>query len=258
MHYIKFLLVIIFILNTLRLFPQNTRVEIKNISSSFDTCCIYVKYDLLKSSAKEKYKTAVLFDTKNGIINPKSISGDVGSFLKGGKNKTIKWNVLEDDLEIIGEVTPKIQIVDYNEKIGGPFNSIYSLLIPGLGDYKVRKNADIRKGFYKPYFTTILTYGIAGYGVYQKFRSDKYYKKYLDTWSQSEIDEFYKKSNNSHKQYLIAVGTAAVIWIADISYVFIKGIINKKKMKKKSAQASGNFLMNYDTKSLQADYYYKF
>ncbi len=254
------LAIFLFFLFCVKVFSQSTEAEVKKVAATTEGNTIIINYNIEKSSRKEKYKTSLLFRTNESTwIIPKTIKGDVNTFIKGGKNKTIQWDVLKDTVGISCKITPYVRITGFTEKLGGPANALYSLLAPGMGDYGVTKNEDLHRCFYKPYFTTILAYGSLGYGIFQKIRSDQFYSKYKDTWSQSEIDSYYKKANSGHKQYIIAVSVAASIWIADIAYVIYKGITNKQNEKKEKKSGVGGLYLNYDqTGGMQTGYFMRF
>jgi len=55
----------------------------------------------------------------------------------------------------------------------------------------------------KPYFKTILSYGLVGYGLFQKFQSNNYYEDYNNSNNREDFDGLYKNANNANHQFYI-------------------------------------------------------
>jgi len=113
--------------------------------------------------------------------------------------------------------------------IGGSDNFIFSVFVPGLGNYFVNGGkGSIWGKNSSPLVTTIITLGFVSTGIYLKMESNKSYDSYHNATEQSEIDKFYNKANNQNKTAYILMGTGAVLWIYDIIWTAKTGAQNKK------------------------------
>lgn len=105
---------------------------------------------------------------------------------------------------------------------GGPVNSLYSIAVPGLGNYKVRKN--------QPYWIiSVVSLGAVGYGIFSKYKASDQYNSYKIASTQEKIDDYYTKANRNHLIGSYAITVGGTIWLADIVNVAIKGFRNKQK-----------------------------
>lgn len=135
-------------------------------------------------------------------------------------NFTIQFNkaVINDTSHV------KSKLLEYKDT-GGPSNALLSLLVPGLGDYRVTYGKKSGVG------TALWTYGLIGAGVGLKFYSNSEYDKYHAATSQEAMDDHYIKANYSNQAFYACVGTGALIWIYDIIWVWKTGAENVKKQK---------------------------
>jgi len=112
--------------------------------------------------------------------------------------------------------------INLSKNSGGPLNSLYSLAIPGLGNYKVRKR--------HPYWIiSTVSLGAVGYGIYSKYKAADQYDSYKKATTQEKINDYYIKANRNHLIGSYAITVGGVIWLADITNVIIKGLKNNKK-----------------------------
>jgi len=74
----------------------------------------------------------------------------------------------------------------------GPSTALYSLAVPGLGNYKMSNK--------KPYYwaITAAAYGMVGYGIFSKIQSNNQYQNYKTATTPSEINSMYQKANKNH------------------------------------------------------------
>jgi tetratricopeptide (TPR) repeat protein len=115
-----------------------------------------------------------------------------------------------------------ISLIKY--KVRGPGNSLYSLLIPGLGSHRVtygRKGVGVFAGF------TCFTAA----AIYYRYVSNQFYNSYLSAVTQTEIDSYYKKANDAH-HIALALGTVSVsLYLYDFFRSFGIGCRNLSKTK---------------------------
>ncbi|MEO1653787.1 MAG: hypothetical protein AAFU64_09590, partial [Bacteroidota bacterium] len=106
------------------------------------------------------------------------------------------------------------------------------LLVPGLGDGKVRNG-------YNYGWITALTYGSLGAGVYYHFRARSKFDDYEARLPNTEeehnnlFDEA-RRSQRISRGFLIAGGG---IWLADIIGVYIRGLKNKRRLRREQEEA---------------------
>lgn len=209
---------------------QNPKV--KNLGIEIKDDKVLFNYDLIAKDTN-KIQTVELFliDNDYNICVPKKIKGDYGKAVLPGENKLIEWDVYKDDVIISQKLKPKIVVNGI--KKGGASNAVYSILVPGLGDYFVADHKDM---FIKPYIRTLATLGIFGLGIYATIEREEipiygWVEKYSG-WGNDEIVwdiKGYKYDNAffSNDAELLLI-TGATLWIADIIWVFMKGMENDK------------------------------
>ncbi len=186
---------------------------------------VLIHYDLVNASPVERFEIEVAFvDDEDFYYYPRTTTGDVGAGIRGGKNKRIVWDIFED-VDELGRVKAIVNISSITEEPGGPAYALLSVPVPGLGDVFV---TNTKTAVIKPWYKTILAYGLVGYGVYQKTRSDKYYDDYLASTEREDFDNLYNKANSANRQFYVFTGLGAAVWVSDIIWVTVKGFSNNR------------------------------
>ena len=239
---------IIFIILTVAIFTPITKAQeakVKNVDLKVKDNKVIVNYELISNEKSDNNNIELFFiDDRYTIKVPKKLDGDFGENINPGSNKTIEWDVFKDNITIAQKLQPKI-IVNGIKK-GGSKNAYLSMLIPGLGDYFVKNHKDM---IIKPYLRTISTLGLVGLGVYalnerhqEPIMSVKYRTERYDSNNDGEIT--YEDGTRSI-EVPILIGTqtknwlfsndaevflisGAVLWIADVIWVYSKGLENEK------------------------------
>ena len=200
---------------------------------------IIVSFDILKSSPIEKYEVELFFEDEDGNrLYTSNVIGDIGKEIPGGKGKQITWDFFKDVDELYA-ILPVVRITKVNRYPGGPGNALYSVFVPGLGDRYVINHHGMA---IKPYYKTIAAYGLIGYGVFQKIRSDNYYNDYSNSENYTDLDDLYNKANKSNHQFYVAAGLGIAIWATDVIWVTLKGFQNNNKNKKNPQSYENNRL----------------
>ncbi len=230
MKFIKFYFFIILIVISLtNSYSQKSKAQIKNVDFTYnaENQIIVVIYDINNSSAIERYNIELTFVDFNGNrIIPRSIRGDVGNDVKGGKNKVIYWDVL-NDVEELGRVRARVTVKGVTEHLGNSSNAFLSVLVPGLGDYYVKNKKNM---IIKPVFRTITAYGLMGYGIYNYIDFNKKYNEYNDeSTPREDFDHLYDEATKSLHRAYITSSIGAAIWASDVLWVAIKGAKNKRR-----------------------------
>lgn len=209
-------------------------LRIKFLNADLDTATntIKIKYDL-KGPKNRYYNLKLLYSNNRGnsFKGPlRSLKGDFGDSTRVGKGKEVAWEFLKDNpyfngknimFRIEAEEIPKMSVA-------GPRNALWSLLLPGLGDLKVRNG-------YHYEWIAATTFALLGTGVFFYLKASRelndYNKRIPNT--QSEHNQLFKNARSSRQLsygFFIAGGA---IWLADIIGVYIRGVKNKRRFSPK-------------------------
>lgn len=214
--------------------------EIKNVSFSTTDEDVIVSYDLVNCPSSWSYDVRIEAEIieGNGIsetVVAKTVEGDLDK-IKQGKNKTVRWRVLEDMDEIDGKLTITVRIIDShyfgsrstsvkknNSELMGPKAALYSLILPGLGDLLVSDGEDAK-------ITAVLfggSYLLSGLYAFSTYsKSQEYYTLYREATTQDAMDRNYNLANDQYQVSKMWLGIAGVVMVTDVTYVIIRGLIN--------------------------------
>ncbi len=245
----KYLILIIIIISqvfSFSVYSQDLDAEIKNLDMTVVNNKVVITYDIVNFMPKETYTVRLNFVDKDlNFTYPNSLAGDVGINVSGGNNKKIEWDIINDQITIRDKLEPSLSlngVSKYQSEGGGPSNAIFSILIPGLGDYFV---ADIKNMKIKPYFKTISSLGLITMGF---VAGNKRKPNYLLVPAHEELYVYYTNRGRQESHIWVEdewvedgtdywlfkgdkevfIGIGASIWIADIFWVYMKGSLNDK------------------------------
>ncbi|MFC2116465.1 hypothetical protein ACFLTU_08305 [Bacteroidota bacterium] len=237
-----FLCISIF-LTSFNSYSQETKADIPDESITFEAVemegtKIVVYYNIVNSSPIERFEIELAFvDDEDFYYYPKSTTGDVGPGIKGGKKKRIVWDIFQD-VDALGRVRPIIIVSSITQVPGGPGKSLLSIPVPGLGDMWV---TNTKTAVIKPYYKTILAYGLVGYGVFQKIQYNSFYDDYITSNDRGNFDNLYNKANSANHQFYIFTAMGAAVWLYDVIWVTAKGISNTKNPDNSQAYVRNRF-----------------
>jgi len=98
------------ILQNAELYAQNTRARIQNTRNRFEEGKLYIQYDINDAEPNEYFTIWVEITTSKGVkINAKSLTGDVGDGILGGKDKLIIWDKEQDNMFFKDEYYVKVK-----------------------------------------------------------------------------------------------------------------------------------------------------
>ena len=146
------------------------------------------------------------------VLEPKSLSGDIGENIKAGPGKQIIWDLGKDNIRINEEIFVQVKA----EKMIKDFNKgtaiLLSAAVPGLGQSRVYGG--------KPVWIA----GIAAYGclVSSVALNRIAYNEYQDYKMITELqdrNELYDKVQSKDKISEICAYTAGGIWLANIIWM---------------------------------------
>ncbi len=201
---------------------------------------VEIKYDITGSTFDRVHQIDfIVIDNMGNIVYPDSVSGDIGRKVPARKNNKIIWDIYKEFDVVYGDFQPQI-ILDGSAKYGikgGPENAIFSLLVPGLGDYFVADHKNMR---IKPYYKTAFTYGLLGLSLAAKLNREQippvmsppgwYYGAdgliYKDDWWVSKIErtDYWLFAHDA--EIFLGIGIAA--WLTDLIWVARQGVKNNK------------------------------
>ncbi len=224
------LLLVFFLVSSLDIQAQKIRID--EAYADREAKKIYIPYEIKESSKYQNlYKIAISYTQDKGKTYKgplEKVTGDVGLDVEPGE-KLIIWDYAEEDSTFNGEnVVFKLAIVSKLDPryLGGPENALYSLLLPGLGNTKVRPPAK------KWYLSTVGVFSLIGTGIYVRAKSNQTLDEYRQSTSIADAQELFDKSNNQKTASGILFVTAGAVWLTDIIQVAIKGFKNKKAAQK--------------------------
>jgi len=235
-------LIIIFLSLPLQTFGQRT-TSIRNTTFELKERTLITTYDLVSKDNEPKSIVFFLWDNNYNVLKPKSLSGDHGTNIEPGENKTIVWNLYDDNELIKGKVRPVV-ILEDQLRYGGAKNAFLSVIVPGLGGYFVEDYRNIR---FKPYYRTASVIGLSALGVVglQNYSREKLYT-YVVNWRTNQPELTFNGYGDSSYwlfpyDYAIFFGSAAAIWLYDIIWV---AAIGGKNQKLKKAYNDISFLVS--------------
>jgi hypothetical protein len=83
--------------------------SIENVKATFGEGKVTLSYDLLRTDPNQSYFVEVFGSHNNYSSALKTVTGDVGSNIKGGTGKKITWDVKTDLVTYKGEITFRVK-----------------------------------------------------------------------------------------------------------------------------------------------------
>ncbi|GAB4397566.1 MAG: hypothetical protein OHK0053_14310 [Microscillaceae bacterium] len=216
-------------------FLKKLEAEIYDTQVMPEDTSILVKYHL--SGYKRRYYEVKLYYSNNGGNSYKGplrlLDGDFGDSTRTGRDKQIRWDFYRENPYFDGKrIMFKIQATEMPKIAnGGPENAFRSLLVPGLGDTKVRNG-------YNYGWITALSYGCLGTGALFQLRASNKYDDYQARIANTESEhrdlfQQAERSQNWATGFFIAGGA---IWAADIVGVYLRGLKNRRRLAQEAAE----------------------
>ncbi len=189
---------------------------------------LLIHYDILDSERSQRFSVEIEISYPNGTrLKTSTLSGDIGSEVNGGKNKTIIWDLEADriiiDNEILIKITANIisggsEPEEVNSSSAGLGNKrmglmLQSAVLPGLGLSRYKGGPHWIKG--------IAGYGcIAGSVIYNRFALDSYTQYKLQT-DEGDADRYYELAVKQDQISEVLLFTAIGIWVVDLVWTFM-------------------------------------
>lgn len=195
---------------------------------------IYISYDILNSLPSESFEILLeVKDSEGNIIDARTLTGDVGRSVSGGKNKSIQWDLEADELilntmifvniyaeKVVVEpqgiqtktdenFTPENRLQGYSRTS----LILQSVAVPGLGLTRVTGNPHWIKG--------VTAYGCLGGAIVLNRMAISTYDDFLSAETPEDADALYSKSSTQDVISETMVYVAIGIWVIDLVWTFI-------------------------------------
>ncbi len=210
--------------NKLAVELQNAKITLNQTDTTID-----IPYTL-RGYRNRLYLVKLSYSNNNGTSYKgplRSVTGDVGDSLQAGKNRKIAWKFKRDNPYFDGKnISFKLEATEMPKiAIGGSRNALRSLLMPGLGDIKVRNG-------YNYGWIAVGTYASLATGGYFAYRAQQVYKNHQnrianDATAHEGYFKDAKRLQNISTGFFIA---GASVWIGDIIGVYFRGLKNKRRI----------------------------
>lgn len=232
------------------LFKNKIGVELQNsnISLNQTDTTISIPYTL-KGYRTRFYIVKLSYSNNNGTSYKgplRSVSGDVGDSIRAGKNRKIAWKFKNDNPYFDGKnISFKLEAIEMPKiAIGGPRNALRSMLMPGLGDSKVRNG-------YNYGWIAAGTYACLATGGYFAYKAQQTYKDHRNRIANdANTHESYfkdaKRFQNISTGFFLA---GASVWIGDVIGVYFKGLKNRRRIAREKEKLEAE--KNGETSSLR-------
>ncbi|MBO0935275.1 hypothetical protein J2I47_01815 [Fibrella sp. HMF5335] len=212
-------------------------VLVSNVRVDLDTNRVKVLYDATGMTPHDSVYIQVE-SRERGLLHAVTVTGDVGTEVLSGRNKTIYWDYrldgihLDDAIRVTVLVKQPGQLVSKEQVTvgGGPTNALLSVLAPGVGTIFVQPN---RKIGLRPLLTGAYV-GLWIYGLARKSQSTDRYDLYTRQLNWAD----YTEANQLHHQYLVASWAAVALLLTDVTYTFLRGRKNEQ-LKRAARQRVG-------------------
>ncbi len=219
---------------------SQSKATIENVDFFQDGDNIIIKYDILKAKNNETFTIWVEVHTsKSGKINPKSVMGDVGNYVSGGKGKEIIWNVKGDNINLDEEISIEVMgkpnaiakdvskypppvKVKSDRKVSVPAAMGLSLILPGLGNTYAKKG-----GAY--WLLGVVGYGMIAGSIVMNNSAYNAYEDYKDEADFDERKNLHDKAVRNDRMSKYLIYGAAGLWVIDLVWTGLQaGNVNKK------------------------------
>jgi len=201
--------------------------EIQNISFKAQHDTLVVTYDIENAERKELFDISLVITTASGkLIRPRSVSGDVGPSVEGGKGKVIYWDANRDQIFLNEGIEVEIEAVALGvpEKFVSRGKAVLlSAIVPGLGITKLNKGG--------PYWImAVATYGAVAGSVVFYFLAEDNFNKYLASMDIDERNTLHSKVESQNTISDVLMYSAGAVWIGNMIWTLVQP--NKTKQAK--------------------------
>jgi hypothetical protein len=203
-----------------------SKARIENIDFNLVGENIVITYDIADYASGEKFDIEIeVFSESGKKLEARSLAGDVGRDIAGGKGKSVTWDFQNDNADLTEGIYVEVNAISHlvpevkekPERRGGSLGGalIKSIVFPGWG------NSSISGG---PYWLM----GFAGYGCMagsylMNQQASQCYDDYLLASDTDERDNLFNDAESKNQLSKILFGAGAIVWVTDITILLIKG-----------------------------------
>lgn len=191
--------------------------HISKPSLAYTNNILTINYDITGCGRNEYVDvTAIIVNSQGDTLKPKFITGDIGSMITCGANKTIEWNLAKDNFKIndnieviIKGVRHAVPVSNVEENMYSRSNIIFrSAIMPGWGQSKASG---------KPIYlvTGCVFYAAVSASVYYGLKTPDLKQEYMKA-PDALRDEKYETWQKSYNMSRYMSFGAAGIWAANI------------------------------------------
>ncbi len=217
------LLIGIFIINPVL---AQKKAEVKVTDLQYAGNKVIISYDIVNFDKNDRFVVWVDIYLANDSLckDAQSFEGSIGTKIKGGNDKLISWDLKSDNVFIDEKIKIEVMAKYMESDLGVGTAVLYSVLYPGLGNYKLSRK--------KPYLAVgAAAYTFLGISIIYNSKYRKNFDKYLASTDINESDDLYRKTNNQKLSSRIFGFAALGIWVSD-------AIITAKQAKEKMTERS--------------------
>jgi len=238
---------------------SQTIAKITDVDFRIENNKIVVVYNITGYQPGEIFTIGLSFvpgDFKT--VNPAFVYGDIGPNVIGGLNKSIVWNIEQENFTLTGTIKAVVKILSSSyisaqpadnaviqtakKPLGGPGYAFLSMILPGTGGYFVEENK-----------TRAIVFNVVGGAVLISVIASVIeigdLNKQYDAASPAEKQGIQNEIDNAEQWFRDASTAYAVIWLTDVLWVPYKGGRNKAKQR-----AGSGLTINYSENRLLAGY----
>lgn len=178
----------------------------------FDGNQLKISYDIVNSSASDKFFVWVEIEKKNGQkVEARTLAGDIGEKINSGSDKSIFWIPSKDSIFLNEEILVEVMAEKYARNFNKGSVILSSALMPGLGQSKV-------KG--KPYWLMgVASYGAIAGGIIMRGSANKEYDRYLKDENPVTRNKSFDKAQKGINTSAALIVSGAAMWAANLIWV---------------------------------------
>lgn len=227
---------------------QIGHVKISNIDFNYNGEAVEIYYNIANGGESDFFNVDVKGITKKSKnISLSSIEGDLTD-LKNGKQNLL-WYPEKDNIIINEDLSFQFTISQSsNYQISKNKHIVKSLIMPGLGDYKLKNG--------KHY----ILYGLAAYGsIYGSYHynqlANENYSSYLNSNDYNQAQSFYKSAKQQQLFSRLLSVASGIIWTVDLisinkHYKKVKANLNENNSKHYFKKANQKYEYLSDKKQI--------
>ncbi len=187
-------------------------VKITKPELSYENEKLYISYDIIDKGKAAYHIELEAVNASHALIEASFLTGDIGTNIKAGNNKSIVWDIERDDVNLDESISIRLVATKMSAGFSKGKLLLQSAVWPGWGQTKMSDG--------KPYWL-IGCAGVAclaGSYVYNQ-QSVKNYDQYLDALTVAEGDKYYDKAVMQDNTSSILGYSAIGIWAANLLWV---------------------------------------